>query len=397
MSTAAQLTPQQQRARAAQANQLARNLIISQGLKRKQLINTQTISPVSNPIVNIQPRPVGLCTKFFIEVIGTLTNGAGGTSTLTDTAIANMIQQVQFLDLQNNTRIQTTGLHLMLLAQAKRKHPYLGTADWNKSSGNNLANQINVNPATWPIMTAPPTLAANAAGTVRAVIEVPLAYSDTDFRGAVYLGVVNAVANLQLTFNQNVFAAGNDYTNAVYYGQTGVFTSVTINVYQEYIDQLPTNSAGAVILPLQDLGIIYNLYNTNLNSLTAGQDFTIQYANYRSFLSLYLIYNNSGGAGGRATGSDINYLGLQSANATWIWKVDPLALAQFGREVTMQDLPAGIYYINHRDKPIETLQYGNMQLVLNPITAGASAYTNVYWESFQQIASISQAGSLAAS
>jgi P3 major capsid protein len=387
-----------QKANPQQANLMARQLVIANGLKRTQLISTQTVSPASNPTLNIQPRPVGLGTKFFIEIIGTLTNGAGGTSTLTDTAVANMLQQVIFTDLQNNTRIQTTGLHLMLLAGMKRRHPYLGTADWNKAAGNNLANGVNVNPATWPVMTAPATLAANAVGTVRAVIEVPLAYSDDDLRGSVYLGVVNANANLQLTFNQNVFAGTNDYTNAVYQGQAGVFTSVTINVYQEYIDQLPTNQQGAVILPRLDIGTIYNLYNTNLNSVTAGQDFPIQYANFRSFLSLFVIYNSSGAsAAGRAVGTDLNYLALASANATNIWKVDPLAQAQFAREVLMNDLPAGVYYINHRRKPIETLQYGNMQLVLNAITAAASAYANVYWESFQLINSISQAGSLAAS
>ena len=379
-------------------NNAIRNLILSSAIRRVQQIYSATVVPANNPTLTVQLKNVGLVTRLIVEIVGTLTNGAGGTSTLTDTGVANMISQVVVTDFQNQTRIQTTGLHLALLASAKRRRPFSATADWNKATGNNLAQQINVNPATWPVFTAPPTLAANAVGTVRSVIEIPFAYTNKDLRGAMYAGVINANAYCNLTLNQNVFAAALDYTNAVYQGQAGTFTSVTVTVYQEYLDQLPVNPQTRLPLtPDMDLSVIYGLYNTNLNSFTANQDFPIQFANFQSFFSEFVIYNNSGGAGGRAVGTDMNYLALQSANSSNLWKVDPLEVARWNRESVQSDLPAGFYYINHRERPIETQQYGNMELILNTITAGAQAYVNVYWEVMKNVNNVSSQGSLTAS
>jgi len=61
------------------------------------------------------------------------------------------------------------------------------------------------------------------------------------------------------------------------------------------------------------------------------------------------------------------------------------------------DLPLGCYYFGSRHRPIATTQYGNMELVLNAITAGATAYCLVGYESFAMVNTISQAGSLPAS
>jgi hypothetical protein len=222
---------------------------------------------------------------------------------------------------------------------------------------------------------------------------VPLAYSQTDLRGALYAGVVNATMNLQLTINTAAFvAAGQDATQAVFSGNVGTVGNVQINVYQHYLDQLPQTQAGPV-LPMMDLQTFYDIKNTSVNGLTVTQDYPIPYANYRSFLSTFFIFDNGGTLN---AGTDLNYVALQSANYTQLFKLSPtelslMSLIQFGI-----DYPTGVYYVSHRNRPINTNQYGNMELVLNPSTVNANAQILVGYEAFGQVALMNQAGSLPA-
>lgn len=350
----------------------------------RQQIYSATVFPPSNPVLNILPRNVGIIKRFILEVIATLTNGAGGTATLTDTGVANLIQSVVFADLNNVQRINTTGLHLQLLQTVKRRRPFAGTAQFNVSTGNNLSQQFNVPPAAWPLFQAPATIAANGVATVRAVLEVPLAYSDRDLRGAIFANVVNTSMNLQINFNTNcmVGAAPADYTYAVYQGSVGVFTQAVINVYQEYLDQLPIAN-GRYILPQTSLSTIYEIKNTNLQAITVGQNFPIPFNNFRSFLSVFLIFNNNGAATGRAFGTDVNFWEHVTANASQIFHYDPLYNIMLSREIIASDLPAGHYYFNYRHRPVFTTQNGNQQINLNANTATASAYVQAMWEDMQ--------------
>jgi len=202
--------------------------------------------------------------------------------------------------------------------------------------------------------------------------------------------------NLQITLNAApMVAAGTDSTFAVTGGAAGHFgTTCTVTVYQVFLDQLPVGKNG-VILPILDLSTVYELKNTNFTALTNAQDFPIPYSNFRDFLSTILVFNSTGADAGCLNGSDVNYFSLQSANFTNIWKRDPLEIARDTRNEIQLDLPVGMYYFNSRRKPISTMQYGNMQLNLNPITPAAGAYVNVAWEDFALVNTLTQAGSLA--
>ncbi len=359
-------------------------IVTGKALTMRQNIYSNTVFPPSNPIItNLIPRNVGIVKRFIIEIVATLTNGAGGVATLTDFGLANLIQNVTFYDLNNNLRINTTGLHLHLLSTFKRRRPFAGTAQYNTATGNNLSQMMDVPPAAWPVFQAPATIAANGVATCRAVFEVPLAYSDDDLRGAIFANVINSTMNLQITLNQNamVGAAPADYTYAVYQGSAGTFTSAVVNVYQEYLDQIPTNPQnGQLLLPTISLSTVYELKNTNLQAITVGQDFPIPFSNFRSFLSAFLIYNNSGAATGRTFGTDVNYFSHTTANFTNIFKYDPLYNVMLSREIIGADMPAGCYYFNYRKQPVWTTQYGNQQININASTAGASAYAQVMWE-----------------
>lgn len=365
-------------------DQQATRILTHKAITMRQNIYSNTVFPPSqNIIANLIPRNVGIVKRFVIEILATLTNGAGGTATLTDTGLANLISNVTFYDLNNNLRINTTGLHLHLISIAKRRRPFAATAQFNTADGNNVSQMLNVPPALWPVFQAPATLDASAAGTCRAVFEVPLAYSDEDMRGAIFANVINSTMNLQITLNTNamVGAAPADYTYAVYQGSAGVFTSAVVNVYQEYLDQLPADPrTGKLILPNTSLSTVYELKNTNLQAVTTNQDFPIPFTNFRNFFSLFAIYNHSGQATGRAVGTDINYWSQTTANFTNIFKYDPLYNVMLSREIFMSDLPAGLYYFSWRKQPIWTTQYGNQQVNLNASTAGAGAYIQAMWE-----------------
>jgi len=403
MAPAAQPTQAQQLAAIdAQATALINRFAVP----RKQIIFSTAYAAngtanISNtqPVVNIVPRFVGLGRGFLVKVVATITNGSGVQIDLTDLGPSNLLTQFQFQDLQNNTRIQTPGWHMNFLNSLKTRRPYgsamvRGTGfDSPENYGAFWAGQIS----------APPTIPAAGTGTVTMWYFVPLAYADKDLRGAVYLNVVNATAQLSVTFNTlPVVDNGQDSTLAVYVGDAAgttalaVISAATVTVYQDYLDQLPVGQAG-VILPPVSLATIYDIKNTVVNSMVANQDFPIQYANFRDFLATFVVYVNTGAGGLRATGGDINYWALQSANFTNIWKMNPDAIALQTRQHLGCDLPQGCYYFGSRERPISTQQYGNMELVLNPITAATGCYALLGFESFALQNNLVNAGSLPAS
>ena len=408
---------------ASQLNAYARAAIKAKAVKMTQQIFAATYGSAANttdvsknqPVINVIPRNVGLIKGFYVKIVATINNQAAETANLTNLGPANLVQQFQFNDLNNNTRIQTTGWHIAFLNAIKARRPY-GTA-WIRGGsssttggfdspigyGNNFTAQI----------AAPATISSDATpGAATAVTMwwwIPLAYSDDDLRGSVYANVVNATMQLNITLNPNITAnSGADSTSAVYQlsaptsstnstdASSCVVSQLAITVYQVYMDQLPQGQQG-VILPVLDLATIYEMKNTVFSSITANQDFPIQYSNFRDFLSTTLIYVNTGATGARVGGTDINYLALQSANFTNIWKKEPGLVALETRNHLQADMPLGCYYFGSREKPISTVQYGNMELIVNASVAGAGAYALLGYEDFALVQSLSMAGSLAAS
>jgi hypothetical protein len=233
---------------------------------------------------------------------------------------------------------------------------------------------------------------------------VPLAYNSSDLRGSVYANVVNATMSLQLTVNKNGFAPldNTDLSGAVYANPAGgahvvTFNNVTINVYQCYWDQLPMGKNGPV-LPVLDLATIYEIKNTVLSGVTPNGDFPIAYANFRDFLSTFAIFaNGAGTAGLDPNGDDTNFWALQSANFTNIRKTDPHILHGESRIAIRSDFPPAVNYFSHRTKPISTLQFGNMELILNAKTVNTNAKVLIGYEAFALVNSIVGASSLAVS
>jgi len=388
---------------AAVINAQARAAIRARAVRMRQPIFSGNFVPATTPQVTIVPRNIGLILGFFVKVVHTVNNGSGVQINLTDFGPANALAQIQFQDLQNVTRIQTPGWHMAFVNSVKTRRPF-GAAlvkstgiDSPIDYGSNFSGQISANA----------TIAASASGTVTMWYWVPLAYSEDDLRGAVYGNVTNTTMQLNLsfpgTFGVNVAVAnGTDSTQAMYVGNSaGSIASVSITntaltVYQVYYDQLPIGPQG-ILLPITDLGTIYELKQTLLTAISANTEFGYQYPNFRDILSTTAVYVNTAATGARGTGSDINYWALQAANTTNIWKDEPALVALQTRNFLQTDFPPGTYYFGSRQRPISTTQYGNQQLIINAATAGTGAYMLVGIEDFALIQTLSMAGSLATS
>jgi P3 major capsid protein len=403
-ASAPQLSPDQKQQQQKSADQQATQAIVSNAVMRKQNAGAGTVFPASNPQLIVQPINVGLVLRYILEINFTISNTGSVPINLTDTGVSNIFgpNGVQYTDLNNYPRINTSGLHLTLVANAKRRRPLGATFQTNTALGNNLSQALNVPPATWPVFTAPQTIAAGASGNCRVVLELPLAYSNKDLRGAIWANVLNAVQQLTLTWNATPVVAGTaDTTYAIYSGAAGAagnISSATYNITQDYYDQIPTaqgKNGPVTLLPRLSLSTVYELKQLRNLSIPANQEFYYPYSNQRSFLSTFAVFNDSGLAAGRVTGTDINYWALLAANSTYIWKLDALEVTRQSRDHLLEDLPSGIYYFPSRDHNIATLQYGNVQLTLNANVAGAGAFLDVMLEDFALLNTLQSGASLA--
>lgn len=372
------------------ANLAARAAVLQTAMPMVQKIfeKSYTASDFGQP-QNVPIQNVGLMTHLTIEIEGTLTQAASETLTRTELGMANVLSDVRFTDLNNQDRVATKGWHLHYLASARRQRAFGAavTNDSPTSMGSNM--EIIHGPAT-----------VTTADQWRMFYEVPCAYSPTDLRGAVYASVVNATMNLAFTLNSN-FVVGStaNPTLAAYISSTagdlGVLSAVTVRIYQHYLDQLPQAKNGPV-LPLLDLATVYVLNHTTKGGLVVG-DNQIAYANFRSFLSTFLLYDDFGS--GAAPPTSVTDFAILAANFTPLQKYDPYMQALLSRLHVGDDFPAelarAMYYFDHRRKPINTINYGNM--ALNANLASVKASTSQIFYGFEALAiqnQLTQAGSL---
>lgn len=385
-------TPQQ----LMQANMMARQIVLGNAIKMKQQIYSAQLDPTQQNVINLSGntiRNVGLLLGFIVEVSGNvINNSATQAANLTPFGLSTLVQQFQYNDLSNYTRVQVPGWHLATLNSVRQGFGYGGVY------ANNIPMGYGNN---YPVYRGPTSIAASGspvAVPVRMQYYVPIAYSSTDLRGAIWMGTVSASSNLQITLDQTPVGAATDnpigcaYQMASGAAAGGWSGNATVTVYQVYLDQIPKDpKTGMTILPAQDLNIVYELKQTTFTTPTQGQDFPMAYSNFRSFLSTLAVFDNGGVYN---NGSDINYWSLASANFTNIFKLAPEIVALQGRASIMTDFPLGAYFFESRDIPVNTINYGNMELNLNASSAASNARVLVGYESFAQLSQLVGASSL---
>lgn len=390
----AQMSPQQQ-------NAMVRQLILRGGALGNQYFPPavdmwQQLNPIlpasigPGSVITIQLRNVGLVKRLVLEIAATITAGATSTQTLTALGLANLVSNVTFVDLGNNTRINSTGWHLNLVSSVKRRRVFC--AAYSSDTPNGYGNNNN------RVMYAPATIAANGSTPINFMLEIPFVKNNHDLRGSIFADVTNAVMQVQITLNPQMFVSSTaDATLAVY--QSGgadlaSLSAVTVQCNQNYLDQLPRNpQTAAPILPALDLGTAYLLNNTAGGLPVANQDNGYAFVNARNYESVAIVYDNNGTL--NVNGTDLNYIQVVSANFTQILRWDGRMAVTSERDILGADFPRGTRYLDFRHRPINTDTYGNMQLVINPSSVLGSAATFLMgWEAYGVIGVVSQGGSL---
>lgn len=364
---------------------MARPMIQSFGVMANVTVDNGAVGQTYTQVL----QNVGLNTKLTIEVSGNISAAAAETLRKTNFGITNILSNIQLTDLSNYQRINTYGAHLFMLGSLRRQQPY-GAAYVTDSP-------VNMG-STWNVMNAPNSVVGAGKQAFRIFYEVPLAYHDYDLRGAIYAQVTSAQWRLQVTVNPN-FCVGSGTADALFAcyqsttaGDIGILDDVVITVYQHYLDQIPPGPNGMPVLPLLSLAWNYLILNAPQTGILQGNDFPVPYANFRTFLSTMAIFDN---AGTFNKGTDVNYVGIQVANQTFLEKLDPYMATLKSRLIFGDDPPPGMYIFDHRRWPIVTNQFGNTQFVINASSVTAGASLQMFYEMLSVQAQAINSGSLA--
>lgn len=395
---------QQQAPSAGDYNVFATNLIRQRAIKMVQNIYSNTVNPANQNVINVQPQPVGLVLGWIVEVTADLADpGAGNSYALTSQGPANILSQISYNDLSNVSRILTTGWHMHAINTSKGGAPYLAprsNINYPVAFGDVFGGNLTANQTENIIQAASIYDHTHFAQGVQMAYWVPSSYSMDDLRGSYYGNVVNANCQLQFTINPAGFVANTADANSAVYQAIGASVggalgNVTVNVYQVYYDQLPIDpKSKQAILPYLSMSVIYDIKNASYPGVTLNQDFPISYANFRDFLSTTIIFDNQLNGVMPSAGSDVNYFALRQANALNIFKYPPKYTGIFSRGIIGDDYPQGMYFFDSRFKPISTVAFGNMQLILNADVVNAGASVLAGFEAFSYQNTIAAASSL---
>jgi hypothetical protein len=364
------------------------------------LFQTSASGALNTPgtVIQYKLNNVGLIRGLDVLIRGTITAGAASTQNLTALGIANFLSQIDFQDFSSYHRITTPGWHLNLLESAKQRF-----SAWSAVTTDSPNGIVNQNPS--PLnrtqifgQQAAATIAATVSRDFQAVYRIPFARDRFDLRGAIWAKKTGASAFIFMTLNPNMFVgSAADPTLAVYQSagaDLATLSNVVVEVYQDYLDFFPKDAAGDEIVPWEDLEMAYLISNTQLTPLSQGQDNYAPFADERQFLSVSAIFDN---AGTLNKGQDVSYWAVKSANLLPIFQRSSFRQFNVQRKIFHDDLPPGMYYFPFEQRPIDTLAFGNTNLVINPASVvSASAQLLLGYESFGRIGAVARAQAIPA-
>ena len=316
---------------------------------------------------------VGVLVKLLLRVTLDLTIGTA-TATASTKAPWNAISRVRLTDYDGTDRVNLSGFQLWVLNCIR----------WSNFYGFN--NQA----AITAVFANPSVPTAVGAAQVAFFIEVPVAFDVDnvivqlqDLRGAIMCQTAVGEMYLNIDWITSLYAngdvdslySGGATTTVV--GQNG--TPITVTMWQDYLLPQAIGNRGQIPLPGVDLMTVYEL-NGNVRSsdnIAVNTEKLISYPNVRSVVGAYFNYVS-------ATALSANIASMRLiANGNNIL-MDNTGLSQlFYQRLTLEtDLLPGIYWRLHREHPIETALFGNVQMGITPSVVGATPYFELAFESF---------------
>jgi hypothetical protein len=352
----------------AQNRQLRAALLASAPPFRKKLGNFASTSILNPPDTRAQLFNVGITTGLVLDVIASVTIGTA-IATAGNKAPYTLLTRVRLTDFDGTDRVNVSGFQLYMINSVRVKAPY-------GVNNGSLASTLAM----------PVTPTAIGTANIEFQIRVPLAYSSQDLRGALLTQTAVGQAWLTVSWNQTLYTNGND--DCVYSGAattTAVYAAAAnFNCGQEYL--LPQAVNGKVPLPTLDLMTVYELagYIRDNANLAIGLEKLINYPNVRSVIGAYVNYLNNGVMQSLVAGMT-NWRVLANGNNTIkeYTAVDKMFDMREQSMIEQADLKVGAWYELHRDKPIETALFGNIQGGFTPLlyTAG-NTNLEIAFESF---------------
>lgn len=316
---------------------------------------------------------VGVLTKLLLRVTADLTIGTA-TATASTKAPWNLISRVRLTDYDGTDRVNLSGFQLWALNCIR----------WSNLYGFNNQSTVTA------VFANPSVPTAVGAAQVAFFIEIPVAF-DTDndivqlqdLRGAIMCQTAVGEMYLNIDWITSLYANGD--VDSLYSG--GATTTVvgqsasyiTVTMWQDYLLPQAIGNRGQIPLPGVDLMTVYEL-NGNVRSsdnIAVSTEKLISYPNVRSVIGAYFNYVSA-----TALSSNISAMRL-IANGNNIL-MDNTGLSQlFYQRLTLEtDLLVGMYWRLHREHPIETALFGNVQMGITPSVVGATPYFELAFESF---------------
>jgi hypothetical protein len=359
-------------AQVAAQNNLARQILIGQGLHMIKQLQPVTSSALGGSI-RVPLERMGVMTGIFLDV--TIPVNITAAATPSEFAPYNFFPQVTYTDYAGLQRVITNGYQLHALnCWRSRSFP-----NNSQKMAGFITGETGINTNILYLPTAA------AQNSIQFSLYIPIAYDPTsDLRGAVLSQTIygDHYVTLQLP-NQFV---GSDALANVYTAGTVALGSqnsgqISVTAYQQYIMPQVMDATGQPIVPMIDLSTIYAIeggYNDSSN-ITTGQPKYINWVNNRAVMSALHIFDNGGTPVLNET--DVNKITLLGNSNTNIREMSPRYLRNQMRSILGADLPSGVYMIGSRAQPITTQLYGNVQTKFDIATANSGAYFLSQYES----------------
>lgn len=313
---------------------------------------------------------VGILTLLQLAVTVTLTIGNGANAIASAKGPWNMISKVRVTDYDGTDRVNLSGFQLFQINCVRYREPF--------GFNNSGMGAIFANPQQ-PL--------AQGNQTVRFLINVPIAYDpESDLRGCILAQTAVGEMYLNIDWNKNYVAANDD---ALYNSTNSAATvvangnpEISVQVWQHYLLPQAIGPKAQYPLPPLDLMTVYELLGNQIatDNIVANTERLFNYPNVRTVIGAFTSY--------MVAGTTLAKLGdtLQHrliVNGNNVMRDESELSKYFNQRVyTHGDISSGVFYLPHRDKPIETALFGNVQMGITPVNAGANSYFETMFESF---------------
>lgn len=355
------------------ANAQNRQMLLATSLKQRK--NLTTIRTEAGQTTRTKLYNVGVLTSVLLSVSAALTIG---TATATPSAKApyNLIKRLRITDYNGTDRVNISGFMLYVWNTVRARSLY---------GKNNSAAAVNV--ASQPSV---PTAVGNANMTF--LIEVPIAYNTEhpiqqlqDTRGAMLMQTGVGEVYMHIDWIDSLITQDDD--DALYKG-AGTTTVVgngsnyiTCTVFQDFLLPQAVQGTGRLPLPEMDLRTVYEFAGNVISSdnIAVGSEKLLPYPNVRAVLGAYFLYMDDD-----LLANTLSSFTLRVNGSTDLVENNLATKLHEQRKSVGSDIQTGVFFNDHRMKPIETQIYGNVEMAITPASLAGAAQFEIGFETFYQ-------------